>query len=156
MSSGENVGSCTRYSFTLSLTARTSSAYTHTSNADTHMSNARTHTSNARTHTSKHALTRPMHAPTIRAFQNSFLGSYLGSCLLIESLNMKLNACVGKYRTQLATLPLHRVQKLSEQPGSIRSQAHYGPAWSGCTVQMHGKATSQAAIDDCACDCLAT
>ena len=154
MSSGENVGSCTRYSFTLSLTARTSSAYTHTSNADTHMSNARTHTSNARTHTSKHALTRPMHAPTIRAFQNSFLGSYLGSCLLIESLNMKLNACVGKYRTQLATLPLHRVQKLQS------SQAQYAARLimdlHGLDVQMHGKATSQAAIDVCACDCLAT
>ena len=42
-------------------------------------------------------------------FQKSVRGLYLGNMFLMVSLKAKLNACVGKYRTTLARLPLQKL-----------------------------------------------
>mmetsp|Transcript_7643 Transcript_7643/g.32461 ORF Transcript_7643/g.32461 Transcript_7643/m.32461 type:complete len:223 (+) Transcript_7643:375-1043(+) len=42
---------------------------------------------------------------TAKNLAKSVLGEYVGNSSLMESLNAKLNACVGKYRTMLAMFP---------------------------------------------------
>lgn len=58
------------------------------------------------------AAARPPDAKfTMKNLPNSVFGLYFGNIFLIESLNARLNACVGKYRMQFVKFPRQNAAK---------------------------------------------
>jgi len=74
-------------------------------------------------------------------FQKSVRGLYLGNMFLMVSLNAKLKAWVGKYRTTLARLPLQKLANPCSADTRVKQLAIPAPQHL-CSVPDLGKLNS--------------